>query len=84
MSNIKIRTSTIGATDTEPQRIRVTLSTGETGVYPYPHQLELDGVDAHEHCAAQLIGKATFDRIESFYKTGETATGYHFTIFLKD
>jgi hypothetical protein len=84
MSLIRVTTRKIDATDTEPDRIAVTFSTGENGTFPYPYTEDLDGIDAHERCIAKLIDREMFNKIESFYKTGETERGYKFTIFLKE
>lgn len=81
---IKIQTRKLDATDTEDDRIAVTFSTGEQGTFPYPYSEGLDGIDAHEECIRKLVSRDLFSRIESFYKTGETERGYHFTIFAKD
>lgn len=81
---IKVQTRALSATDTEGERIAVTFSTGETGTFPYPYKEGLDGVDAHEECIKKLVTPELFDKIESFYKTGETERGYHFAIMTKD
>lgn len=84
MSMIKIKTRKLDATDTEPDRIAVTFDSGEKGTFPYPYTAGLDGVKAHEHCIGKMLSRETFNRIDSFYKTGETERGYTFTIFLKE
>lgn len=80
---IRVTTRKLDATDTEPDRVAVTLSNGDRGTFPYPYTQGLDGVEAHEHCIAKLITPELSARIESFYKVGETERGYQFTILLK-
>lgn len=47
-----------------------------------PQMYDPEGIDAHEACIARTITRATFMRIKSFYKVGETENGFAFTIFL--
>lgn len=39
-------------------------------------------IEAHEAAIARTISRETFNRISSFYKVGETESGFKFTIFL--
>jgi hypothetical protein len=66
---------------TDPLRVRITLSDGRTGTYDYPDYIP-GRIDAHEHCIARLFPDL-FDRTESFYKVGESGSGYKWTIFLR-
>lgn len=80
MSLLRIESHEISGGLDEPRRVRIVFSDGRTGTYDYPENLS--GIDAHEHCIAKLMDRATFLRIESFYKVGETATGHKWTIIL--
>lgn len=82
MSRLRVETHEISGGLEEPRKIAVKISNGRHGTFDYPEYLS--GIGAHEHCIAKLIDRETFDRIESFYKVGETTSGYRFTIFLKN
>lgn len=41
-----------------------------------------NSIEAHEAAIARTISTETFDRITSFFKVGETESGFEFTIFL--
>lgn len=81
MSLLRVESHEISGGLDEPRRVRIVFSDGREGTYDYPAYGS--GIDAHEACIAQLMDPDTFNRIESFYKVGETATGYRWTIFLK-
>lgn len=52
------------------------------GTFRPPLSLDPAGIAAHEACIARMIDPATFRRIETFYKVGETESGFKHTIFL--
>lgn len=78
---IRVTTREIDGGLDAPRKIAVTLSTNMHNVIDPPEHLS--GIDAHEYAIARTIDRPTWDRIESFYKVGETHAGYKFTIFLK-
>lgn len=80
MSLLRVESHEISGGLDEPRKVRIVFSDGCSGTYDYPEHLS--GIDAHEHCIAQLMDRATWNRIESFYQVGNTATGYKWTIFL--
>jgi hypothetical protein len=82
MSLLRVETRKIPATDTEGVEIAVKFSDGKAGSIPWPPAF--DGIDAHTYAVGKLIDRETFDRIESFYKVGETERGYKFTILLRE
>jgi hypothetical protein len=82
MALLRVETREISGGMDEPRRIAVTLSDGTRNVVDHP--VSASGIAAHEYAIAKTITRETFNRIESFYKVGETESGYKFTIFLKD
>lgn len=78
---IRVTTQEIDGGVDEPRRISVSLSNGTHNVVDYPEHGS--GIDAHEFAIARTITQDLFDRIESFYKVGETTNGFKFTIFLR-
>lgn len=87
MSLLRVESHEISGGVDAPRHIRIVLKTGagqlmREGTYPYPDHLS--GIDAHESCITQLIDRETYNRIESFYSVGETATGYKWTVFLRN
>lgn len=77
---LRVETREIDGGVSGPRQITVTFNDGWSGTYDYPAYGS--GIDAHEECIAKLMDSATFARIESFYKVGETERGFKFTIFL--
>lgn len=80
MPLLRVETYEISGGVTEPRRIRVRINDGREGTYDHP--AFSSGTDAHEECIAKLITREEFNRIDSFYQVGKTATGFRFTIFL--
>ena len=81
MSLLRVESHEISGGLDEPRKVRIVLSDGRSGTYDYPEYLS--GLDAHEHCITRLMDRATWERIDSFYKVGETSTGHRWTIFLR-
>lgn len=82
MTLLRVETYEISGGVTEPRRIRVLFGDGREGTYDHPPRSS--GINAHEECIAKLITREEFNRVESFYKVGETVTGFRFTIFLTE
>lgn len=81
MSLLRVETREIDGGLNEPRKIAVKISNGMHNTVDYP--AHGSGIDAHEYAIARTITQELFDRIETFYKVGETESGYKFTIFLK-
>jgi hypothetical protein len=82
MPLLRVETYEIEGGVSEPRKIRVKFNDGREGTYDYPEGQSHDA--AHDYAISRLMDRATFDRVESFYKVGDTATGHKYTIFLKE
>lgn len=55
-----VKTRKLDATDTEPDRIKVTAEDGAEGVFPYPYREGLDGREAHAWAVRRLFSGDEF------------------------
>lgn len=72
-----VETRKLDATDTKPDRIKVSAEDGTTGEFPYPYVMGLDGRQAHVWAVRQMFSSPSFG--EPVWLS-ETAHGERFRV----